>query len=70
MSAKTKEKEVKLSDNHVAEPDVDFKGKTNEELVEIRDTLVTQLQQYQTMAIKASGAIEVLGQMLPDEDEG
>ena len=63
-----KEKEVKLSDNHVAEPNVDFKGKTNDELKEVRDTLVAQLTQYQTMTIKASGAIEVLNQLLPEDD--
>ena len=63
-----KEKEVKLSDNHVAEPDVNFKGKTDEELKEVRDTLVTQLNQYQTMAVKAAGAIEVLNQLLPEDD--
>ena len=63
-----KEKEVKLSDNHVAEPDVDFKGKTNDELREVRDTLATQLTQYQTMTIKAAGALEVLNQLLPEED--
>ena len=64
-----KEKEVKLSDNHVMEPDVDFKGKTDEELKEVRDTLVTQLNQYQTMTIKAAGALEVLNQLLPEEDD-
>ena len=63
-----KEKEVKLSDNHVAEPDVDFKGKTNDELREVRDTLATQLTQYQTMTIKAAGALEVLNQLLPEDD--
>ena len=63
-----KEKEVKLSDNHVAELDVDFKGKTNDELKEVRDTLVTQLTQYQTMTIKAAGALEVLNQLLPEDD--
>jgi len=63
-----KEKEVKLADNHVAELDVDFKGKTNDELKEVRDTLVAQLTQYQTMTIKAAGAIEVLNQLLPKDD--
>jgi len=65
-----KEKEVKLSDNHVKELDVDFKGKTDEELKEVRDTLVSQLNQYQTMAVKAAGAIEVLSQLLSEEDDG
>ena len=63
-----KEKEVKLSDNHVMEPDVDFKGKTDEELKEVRDTLASQLNQYQTMVIKAAGAIEVLDQLLNPQD--
>jgi len=59
--------EVKLED--VAEPATDFQGKTNEELLEIRDTLAQQLQQYQTMAIKASGALEVLGQLVVEREE-
>ena len=66
--SKNKEKDIKLSDNHVAEPDVTFKGKTDDELKEVRDTLVTQLNQYQTMAIKASGAIEVVNQLISEED--
>ena len=66
---KVKEKEVKLADNHVAEPTTDFKGKSNDELKETRETLVSQLNQYQTMAIKASGAIEVLNQLIEGEDE-
>ena len=67
--SKVKEKEVKISDNHVAEPDVDFKGKTDEELTEVRDTLITQVNQYQTMLIKATGALEVLSQLLSKEDD-
>ena len=63
-----KDKEVKLSDNHVEKLDVDFKGKTNDELREVRDTLASQLSQYQTMTIKAAGALEVLNQLLPEED--
>ena len=63
-----KDKEVKLSDNHVEKLDVDFKGKTNDELREVRDTLATQLTQYQTMTIKAAGALEVLNQLLPEDD--
>tara|TARA_Y100000310_G_C20617458_1_gene781405 strand:+ start:305 stop:538 length:234 start_codon:yes stop_codon:yes gene_type:complete len=62
------EKEVKLSDNHVAAPEVDFKGKTNEELIEVRDTLTSQLQQYQTMTVKAAGALEVISQLVAEED--
>ena len=66
--SKVKDKEVKLSDNHVAETDVDFKGKTDDELKEVKETLITQLNQYQTMAIKASGALEVLDQLISEED--
>jgi len=42
-------------------------GKSVEELKEIATTLQTQLQQYQTMAVKAQGALEVIVQMLPKE---
>ena len=66
--SKVKEKEVKLSDNHVTEADVNFKGKTDAELKEVRDTLITQLNQYQTMAVKASGALEVLSQLKSEDD--
>ena len=66
--SKVKEKEVKLSDNHVTEADVYFKGKTDAELKEVRDTLITQLNQYQTMAVKASGALEVLSQLISEDD--
>ena len=66
--SKVKEKEVKLSDNHVTEADVNFKGKTDAELKEVRDTLITQLNQYQTMAVKASGALEVLSQLISEDD--
>tara|TARA_Y100001970_G_scaffold50914_1_gene64491 strand:- start:6062 stop:6274 length:213 start_codon:yes stop_codon:yes gene_type:complete len=66
--SKTKEN-VKLSDNHVAEPETAFKGKSNDELKEVRDTLKNQLQQYQTMAIKASGALEVLEQLIEESPE-
>ena len=43
-------------------------GKSVEELKEIANTLQTQLQQYQTMAVKAQGALEVIVQMLPQEE--
>ena len=64
-----KEVDTKVSDNHEMEK-LDFKGKTDEELREIAQTLQTQLQQYQTMAIKAQGALEVVLQMLPKEENG
>ena len=61
-----KEVDTKVSENHEAEK-LDFKGKTDEELKEIAQTLQTQLQQYQTMAVKAQGALEVIVQLLPEE---
>ena len=63
-----KEVDTKVSENHEAEK-LDFKGKTDEELKEIVQTLQTQLQQYQTMAVKAQGALEVVAQMLPQEED-
>ena len=66
MSKKTVD--TKVSENNVAEPSV-FEGKSIDELKEIAQTLQTQLQQYQTMAIKAQGALEVVLQMLPEEEK-
>jgi len=43
-------------------------GKSVEELKEIANTLQTQLQHHQTMAVKAQGALEVIVQMLPQEE--
>ena len=43
-------------------------GKSAEELREIANTLRTQLQHHQTMAVKAQGALEVIVQMLPQEE--
>ena len=62
-----KEVDTKVSENHEAK-ELDFKGKTDEELKEIAQTLQTQLKQYQTMAVKAQGALEVIVQMLPEEE--
>ena len=62
-----KDTDTKLSDNHVPKK-VDFKGKTNEELKDIAQTLEAQLQKYQTMAIKAQGALEVVLQMISEEE--
>ena len=62
-----KEVDTKVSENNVVE-NIDFKGKTDEELKEIAQTLQTQVNQYQTMAIKAQGALEVVMQMLPEEE--
>ena len=45
-----------------------FKGKTDEELAEILNTLNTQLQHHQTMAVKAQGAVEVIAQMIKKEE--
>ena len=42
--------------------------KTAEELKEVAQTLKTQLQHHQTMAVKAQGALEVILQMIPKEE--
>ena len=63
-----KEVDTKVSDNHEVEK-LDFKGKTDEELKEVVQTLQTQLQQYQTMAVKAQGALEVILQLIPEEEK-
>ena len=62
-----KEVDTKVSENHEAK-ELDFKGKTDEELKEIAQTLQTQLKQYQTMAVKAQGALEVLLQLHPQQE--
>ena len=64
-----KEVDTKVSENNTPEK-FDFKGKTDEELKDIAQTLQTQANQYQTMAIKAQGALEVVLQMLPEEEKG
>lgn len=46
-----------------------FKGKTDKELAEILNTLNTQLQHHQTMAVKAQGAVEVIAQMIKQSEE-
>ena len=43
-------------------------AKTAEELKEVAQTLKTQLQHHQTMAVKAQGALEVILQMIPQEE--
>ena len=63
-----KEISTKGSENNVAK-EFSFEGKSNDELEEIAKTLQAQLQQYQTMAVKAQGALEVILQMLPEEDK-
>ena len=65
MSKKTAD--TKVSDNHEMEK-IDFKGTTEEELKEIVEVLKNQALQHQTMAVKAQGALEVVLQMLPKED--
>mgnify|MGYP005824047403 FL=1 len=65
--SKGKVEDIKVSDNHVADK-VTFQGKSIEELKEIAQTLQTQFGQYQTMAVKAQGALEVVLQMLPEEE--
>jgi predicted nucleic acid-binding Zn-ribbon protein len=59
--------DTKVSKNHIIEQ-LDFKGKTNEELTEIAETLKAQIHQYHTLAIKAEGAYEVVLQMLPEKE--
>ena len=58
MSKKVKENSI----------DMDFKGKTNEELQETLELLEKQAVQYQTMTVKAHGAIEVLKQIITTEE--
>ena len=62
VEANNRAKETKVVEEKVH-------GKTEEELREILATLQTQLQNYQTMAVKAQGALEVIQQMLPKQDE-
>jgi len=52
-------KDKKKVEETVVEP-TNFVGKTTEELKEILQTLQTQKDHHQTMAIKAQGAIELL----------
>ena len=59
--------DTEVSENNIPEK-FEFKGKTDEELKEIVETLQNQVAQYQTMFIKAQGALEVVLQMLPEED--
>ena len=44
-------------------------GKSREELEGVVQTLQTQLQHHQTMAVKAQGAIEVVLQMIDNGEE-
>ena len=59
-------KEVETSKKEVEK--LEFKGKTNKELEEVVQVLQTQLEQHQTMVVKAQGALEVVLQMLPKEE--
>jgi hypothetical protein len=61
-------KDNKVKETKVAEEA--SQGKTEEELKEIATTLRTQLQHHQTMAVKAQGALEVILQMIPQENDG
>ena len=62
-----KEVGTKVSENNVLE-EVTSNGKSVDELKEIAETLRNQCAQYQTMAVKAQGALEVILQMIPEED--
>ena len=61
-----KEQTVKEETAKVVEEMSD--GKTTEELQSIAQTLQTQLQHHQTMAVKAQGALEVILQMIPENE--
>ena len=61
-----KEQTVKEDVTKVVEEISD--GKTTEELQSIAQTLQTQLQHHQTMAVKAQGALEVILQMIPKDE--
>ena len=61
-----KEQTVKEDVTKVVEEISD--GKTTEELQSIAQTLQTQLQHHQTMAVKAQGALEVILQMIPENE--
>ena len=61
-----KEQTVKEDVTKVVEEMSD--GKTTEELQSIAQTLQTQLQHHQTMAVKAQGALEVILQMIPQDE--
>ena len=61
-----KEQTVKEDATKVVEEMSD--GKTTEELQSIAQTLQTQLQHHQMMAVKAQGALEVILQMIPENE--
>ena len=61
-----KEQTVKEDVTKVVEEISD--GKTTEELQSIAQTLQTQLQHHQMMAVKAQGALEVILQMIPENE--
>ena len=61
-------KDKKKVEETVVEP-TSFVGKTAEELKEIAQTLQTQKDHHQTMAIKAQGALEVILQLIPEEEK-
>ena len=62
-----KDSKVKKEDTKTVEEA--FKGKTDEELAEILNTLNTHLHHHQTMAVKAQGAVEVISQMVKKSEE-
>ena len=69
MSKKTQEQaETQVQEQAKVLEEVS-KGKTEEELKEIATTLQAQLQHHKTMAVKAQGALEVILQMIPEEEE-
>tara|TARA_Y100000310_G_scaffold130174_2_gene129354 strand:+ start:86 stop:340 length:255 start_codon:yes stop_codon:yes gene_type:complete len=74
MTNKNKDNAV-MEDEGKKQVTSDVSGKTVKELGEIAQTLETQLQEYQkqanhfqTMAVKAQGALEVILQLLPEKE--
>jgi len=73
MSTEVKEAKKKVKDAVI---ETDFEGKTNEELKQAYENLAIQFQEHQRLAAthsqqatKCQGALEVLSQLLPANEE-
>ena len=73
MSTEVKEAKRKVKDAVI---ETDFEGKTNEELKQAYENLAIQFQEHQRLAAqhsqqatKCQGALEVLSQLLPANEE-
>jgi hypothetical protein len=71
--SKVKDIKPEISENNVAK---EFDGKTNDELKDTITSLQAQYKdytekanQFSTLATKAQGALEILFQMVPQEEE-